>query len=87
MEDTEYVDVVRVRHRLAANIRVARKRSELSQEDLARICMMRRSTISRIERGEQEPRVSTLVAVSRGLRVPLQVLMRGVYADDGVIKE
>jgi transcriptional regulator with XRE-family HTH domain len=71
-----------VRERLGANVRRARERSGFSQEDLARMCLVRRNTISRVEKGEQEPRVSTLLAFSRALGVPLDVLLSGLCVDN-----
>jgi transcriptional regulator with XRE-family HTH domain len=71
-------ELTRVRRRLGDNVRAAREQAGLSQEELARACLIRRSTISRIEKGEQEPRVTTLLAFSRALGVSFGTLTAGV---------
>jgi len=67
-----------IRGTLAENVRRERERAGLSQEELADACLVRRSTISRIEKGAQEPRISTLVAFSMVLRVPFDALTEGL---------
>jgi transcriptional regulator with XRE-family HTH domain len=67
-----------IRATLAENVRRERERAGLSQEALADACMVRRGTIARIEKAEREPRISTLVACSVALEVPLHVFLRGL---------
>lgn len=68
-------DVQQIRRALAENVRRQREDAGLSQEALADVSVVRRSTISRIETGEQEPRISTLVAFSVALNVPLHAFL------------
>jgi DNA-binding XRE family transcriptional regulator len=68
----------RVRLSIAANVRVLRQERGYSQEDLAAACDMTRSAISRLERGEHEPRVSTLLTLSAALGVDPAALLNGL---------
>jgi transcriptional regulator with XRE-family HTH domain len=67
-----------VRLSLAANVRVLRQQQGYSQEDLATACQMSRSVISRIEGGQHEPRVSTLLALSAALGVNPAAFLDGL---------
>lgn len=67
-----------IRRALADNLRRERERAGLSQEALAGACELRRGAIARIEKAEREPRVSTLVACSIALDVPLDVFLQGL---------
>lgn len=67
-----------VRLSLAANVRALREERGYSQEDLAAACQMPRSVISRIERGQHEPRVSTLLVLSAALRVDPAAFLNGL---------
>ncbi len=64
--------------RFAENLRRHRERRGLSQEALARACLVHRTEISLLERGAREPRLSTLVRLARGLRVPVSALLEEV---------
>mgnify|MGYP002401510567 CR=1 FL=1 len=68
----------RIRAILAKNVRRERERVGLSQEAFADACRLRRGTIVRIEKAEQEPRISTLVACSIALDVPLVAFLDGL---------
>ncbi|HEX2160967.1 MAG TPA: helix-turn-helix transcriptional regulator [Thermoleophilaceae bacterium] len=61
-----------------ANLAFERKRRALSMNALARLAGTHASEISRLERGQRDPRLSTMVRVSRALEVPLADLLRGV---------
>jgi predicted transcriptional regulator len=63
---------------LARNIRKARAGAELTQEDAASAADMQTAVYSRIERGEVDPRLSSLVRISRALRIELAELLRDV---------
>jgi len=63
---------------LAKNVRRARVGVGLSQEELADRSQVRRSTVARIEKAAQEPRISTLVAFSEAMGIPLVALMKGL---------
>lgn len=60
---------------LGDNIRRLRLKQELTQEDLAHACDLHPTEIGRIERGERDLRLSTIMRVSRGLGVPPSVLL------------
>ena len=64
--------------RFSKNLRARRNEAGLSQERLAAICKLHRTEISLLERGEREPRLSTLVRLSRGLNVPVTALLDGI---------
>jgi transcriptional regulator with XRE-family HTH domain len=67
-----------IRKTLAENVRRQREDAGLSQEALAVVSEVRKSTISRIEKAEQEPRLSTLIAFSMALNVPFHAFMGGL---------
>jgi transcriptional regulator with XRE-family HTH domain len=67
-----------IREILAKNVRRERVGAGLSQEELAERCQVRRSTVARIEKAVQEPRLSTLVAFSDAMGIPLATLMTGL---------
>jgi DNA-binding XRE family transcriptional regulator len=67
-----------IRCLLAGNVRRERERAQLSQEALAEACNLQRSTVARIERAEREPRITTLVAFSVALEIPLSALLAGL---------
>lgn len=73
----------RIRAILAGNVRRERERAGLSQEALAHACRLGRGTIVRIEKAEREPRVSTLVACSIALDVPLGAFLEGLSGVPG----
>jgi transcriptional regulator with XRE-family HTH domain len=62
----------------ARNLREQRTRAGLSQERLAYVCNLHRTEISLLERGEREPRLSTIVRLARGLEIPPAVLLEGI---------
>jgi transcriptional regulator with XRE-family HTH domain len=65
---------------LAAKVRELRQARGYSQKDLAAACDMARSVIARIERGQHEPRVSTLLTLSAALEVDPAALLDGLQA-------
>jgi ribosome-binding protein aMBF1 (putative translation factor) len=67
-----------VRLSLAANVRLLRQERGYSQEELAAACEMSRSVIARIERGQHEPRVSTLLVLSAALGVDPAAFLHGL---------
>ena len=58
-----------------ARLRRLRRERNLSQEELARRSGISRGTIARIELGEQSPRYETIVALAKGLQVPVERLL------------
>ena len=64
--------------RFAHNLREARLHAGLSQEALALAASLHRTEISLLERGAREPRLSTLIRLSRALKVPAATLLAGI---------
>jgi transcriptional regulator with XRE-family HTH domain len=62
----------------AANLRRERLRRELSQEALGDLCGLHMTEISRLERARREPRLGTIVKLSRALRIPPGRLLDGI---------
>jgi DNA-binding XRE family transcriptional regulator len=68
-----------LRHQFAKNLRQHRRRSGLSQERLAEICELDRTTIGLLERRERTPGLDTVVKLARGLELPSPcVLLEGI---------
>ncbi len=60
---------------LGQNLRAARKRLELTQEEVAQRSGLEPAEISRIEAGKRDPRVSTLEKLAKAVEVdPGQLL-------------
>lgn len=59
----------------ASNLRSARKRLGVSQLDLGYACGVHPSVIARIEAGNREPRLATIVKLAAGLGVSAAELM------------
>jgi transcriptional regulator with XRE-family HTH domain len=64
--------------RLGANVRRLRLEDDLTQEELAAACDLHPTEIGRIERGERDLRLSTVVRVARGLDVTPAALFEGL---------
>jgi transcriptional regulator with XRE-family HTH domain len=62
----------------ARNLRKLRLERGLSQEGLGDLCALHRTEVSLLERAAREPRLSTMVKISRGLQVPLSELLHGI---------
>jgi XRE family transcriptional regulator, regulator of sulfur utilization len=62
--------------RLGRRIRELRKEQRMSQTELAQKAGVALMTISRLERGEHDPHMRTLVRIARSLGVPLLELIR-----------
>jgi transcriptional regulator with XRE-family HTH domain len=66
-----------IARQLGANLRKARKRADLSQEEVGWLASLHRTEVGLIERGERIPRVDTLVKLAGGLEVrPEELLAR-----------
>jgi transcriptional regulator with XRE-family HTH domain len=63
---------------LASNIRAARNAARMTQDEAADASVMQSAVYSRIERGEVDPRVSSLLKIANGLGVEPADLLRGV---------
>lgn len=64
--------------RFAENLRAARSRRQLTQEQLAYASGVTSGEISRMERGIREPRITTLVRLADALEVPPADLLAGL---------
>ena len=62
----------------ASNLRSARDRAGLSQEELSNRSGLHSTEISRLERGVREPRLGTIVRLARGLGLAPADLLAGV---------
>lgn len=60
-----------VRARLAAEIRAARARSKITQEELGKRAGLSAATIFRLENGQRDIKVGQLIAVAQVLGVPV----------------
>ena len=63
---------------LASNIRAARNAARMTQDEAADASNMQSAVYSRIERGEVDPRVSSLLKIASGLGVEPGDLLRDV---------
>lgn len=66
------------RDRFAVNLRKAREKQKISQEELGFRCDLHRTEISLLERGGREPRLGTIVKLSAALETPIEVLCAGI---------
>ena len=55
---------------LGTNLREARERLELTQEQVAERCGVHATEVSRIEAGKRDPKVSTLERLAAALEMP-----------------
>ena len=60
--------------KLGLNIRVARIKKSISQEGLADMAGVARSTMGIVERGEQSPSVQTVAKVANALNIDIHKL-------------
>jgi transcriptional regulator with XRE-family HTH domain len=67
--------------RFAANLRKARKRAAISQEELGFRCELHRTEISLLERAGREPRLATLTKLAGSLDSTPQELCEGIAWD------
>lgn len=66
------------KRRFAANLKKHRERVGLSQEALGDACDLHRTEISLLERSGREPRLTTIVRLSRALDESVCELLDGV---------
>lgn len=64
--------------RFATNLRKARKRAGISQEELGFRCELHRTEISLLERAGREPRLATLTKLAGSLDTTPQELCEGM---------
>jgi DNA-binding XRE family transcriptional regulator/quercetin dioxygenase-like cupin family protein len=65
---------------LASNLRFQRHQRSLTQEKLARLCGLPRSTISQIESGEGNPTLSVLSRIALALHLSIEELLSTPHA-------
>jgi transcriptional regulator with XRE-family HTH domain len=66
---------------LAANLRFLRQRRELTQQQLARLCGLPRTTIAECETGASNPTLSVVLSLSDALGLSLDELLCAPRAD------
>ena len=66
------------RDRFAINLRQARLKRGISQEELGFRCELHRTEISLLERGGREPRLGTIVKLAGSLETTVTELCEGV---------
>ena len=66
----DYVQDLQNEGKIAAQIKTKRKSLNLSQQELADLAGVPKSTIGRIEAGLTSPKVDTLLQISRALKTP-----------------
>jgi transcriptional regulator with XRE-family HTH domain len=70
------------RERFAANLKAARRRAGLGQQELGDRCHMYRTEISLLERGGREPRLGTIAKLAASLGVSVESLCAGMRWDE-----
>jgi transcriptional regulator with XRE-family HTH domain len=68
-----------VAERFGWNLRRARRRADLSQEELAQRAGLHRTEVGKLEKGERVPRIDTLVRVADSAGVQPVELLEGIY--------
>ena len=66
------------RDRFSINLRKARRKAKISQEELGFRCDLHRTEISLLERGGREPRLGTIVKLASALDVTPEELCTGI---------
>ena len=66
------------RERFAVNLRRARAKAGISQEELGHRCDLHRTEISLLERAGREPRLSTIVKLAGSLETTVAELCTGI---------
>lgn len=66
------------RDRFAVNLRQARQKKGISQEELGFRCGLHRTEISLLERGGREPRLGTIVKLAGALDSSAESLCEGI---------
>jgi transcriptional regulator with XRE-family HTH domain len=70
---------VEPRERFAVNLRRARRKQGISQEELGFRCELHRTEISLLERGGREPRLGTIVKLAGALDTTPAELCTGIH--------
>ena len=75
-----------IKNHLGENLRRARKRAGLSQEELSVLALLHRTAVGQLERGERVARADTLVKLAGGLSIPVGELFDGLSWEPGSIR-
>lgn len=75
---TARIETVEPMEQFAENLRRCRRQRNLSQQRLAFDCRLHRTEISLLERGDRDPRLTTIVRLARALGVSPADLLDGV---------
>jgi len=67
--------------RFAINLRQARNKADISQEELGSLCELHRTEISLLERAGREPRLATIVKLAGALETTPAQLCAGIEWD------
>lgn len=70
------------RERFSTNLKEARRKAAVTQEDLADRCHLHRTEVSLLERGGREPRLGTIVKLASALDVNVDSLCTGIAWDE-----
>ena len=60
------------------NIKKARKRKNVSAQELASRCNFEKSTMSRLEAGNTNPTILTLYKISQALGIKMEEIVEGI---------
>jgi len=63
---------------LGRNLFLARRRVDLSQEKLAKLCGLHRTEIGLLEQGRRIPRIDTLIKLASSLEIDVEELLKGI---------
>jgi transcriptional regulator with XRE-family HTH domain len=63
---------------LGERIRELREKKRWSQEEFADLCGLHRTAIGFLERAERNPRLDTLMTISKGLGITVSELLEGL---------
>ncbi len=69
------------RDRFSINLKKARQRAKIAQEELGFRCDLHRTEISLLERGGREPRLGTIIKLASALDVSPEELCTGISWD------
>jgi transcriptional regulator with XRE-family HTH domain len=75
---TARIPGVTPQERFAANLRMARTKAGISQEELGHRCDLHRTEISLLERAGREPRLATIVKLAGSLETTPAELCAGI---------
>jgi DNA-binding XRE family transcriptional regulator len=71
-----YILRKRLRMRIEILVREAREKKNIKFNTLAKLAGISKGTLSKIERQEQEPKLSTMILIARALKVEIKDLYK-----------